>query len=163
MNAYVLVLGAVALVATCIVGVLIGRHSMRQTTAVPCAPCAQVVCATPTETTKKTEGTKRRVKTVVQTDAGYVETTEVTRTEDVHIVGKAVDVPTVRTLPQDPPPMAPLVLKPEWRVSAKAGVEFGSGEFVWGGEVSRRCLGPIECGVWGLSNGTGGVSLGVTW
>lgn len=38
----------------------------------------------------------------------------------------------------------------------------GLGVIVYGGHIHRNFLGPISIGVWGLSNGTGGFSLGLT-
>lgn len=50
---------------------------------------------------------------------------------------------------------------PSWRVGGLAGLS-ASGP-VYGGEVSRRVLGPIWVGAWGLSVPAGGVSVGVEW
>jgi hypothetical protein len=47
-------------------------------------------------------------------------------------------------------------------ISALAGVSLGSGiPVTYGAEVSKSILGPIRAGVWGLTSGTFGVSLGL--
>lgn len=49
-------------------------------------------------------------------------------------------------------------------VLAGAPISFssGPGSMIYGGHISRNFLGPITIGVWGLSNGTGGFSLGLS-
>jgi hypothetical protein len=53
---------------------------------------------------------------------------------------------------------------PSWRVTAVAGVELRSilaPHIVYGGEISRRILGPVSVGAFGLSSGVGGIALSV--
>lgn len=57
--------------------------------------------------------------------------------------------------------------RPEWRLSLLAGASLQTpalplaGPLVVGVEVSRRVLGPVWVGVWGLTAGAAGVSIGV--
>lgn len=57
--------------------------------------------------------------------------------------------------------------RPEWRLNLLAGASLQTptlplaGPLVVGVEVSRRVLGPVWVGVWGLTAGTAGVSVGV--
>lgn len=49
-------------------------------------------------------------------------------------------------------------------LSALGGMSFSNlGVPIYGGSLTKPVLGPITIGVWGLSNGTGGVSLGLTF
>jgi hypothetical protein len=53
-------------------------------------------------------------------------------------------------------------VKPQWKVSALAGLGLNSPiSTVYGGEVQRRILGPIFVGAWATTNRTGGISLGL--
>ena len=58
--------------------------------------------------------------------------------------------------------------KPDWVLSPMVGVDLGhlsafkmslTGPLIYGGEISRRIMGPIYLGAWGLSNASGGLSL----
>ena len=50
-------------------------------------------------------------------------------------------------------------------ISVLAGTNFtgipGSGGILYGAQVQRNLIGPVIMGVWGISNGTGGASLGL--
>ena len=53
---------------------------------------------------------------------------------------------------------------PKVTVSALAGLSFsGSPAPAYGASISKPILGPVTVGLWGLSNATGGVSLGLTF
>jgi hypothetical protein len=51
------------------------------------------------------------------------------------------------------------------KLSALAGVNVTnvSGGFVYGGEVSKDILGPISIGIFGMSNGVAGCSIGISF
>lgn len=40
---------------------------------------------------------------------------------------------------------------------------FGANPLVYGGSVTKQVLGPVTIGVWGLSSGEGGASVGLTF
>lgn len=48
-------------------------------------------------------------------------------------------------------------------VSAMAGTTFSLTPPVYGAMVSRNLIGPITVGLWGISNGTGGVAVGLNF
>lgn len=48
-------------------------------------------------------------------------------------------------------------------ISALGGLDFSSGKPVFGACLSKPVLGPITIGVWGLSNASGGASVGLTF
>jgi len=50
-------------------------------------------------------------------------------------------------------------------ISALGGVDFSRGApiVVYGASVTKPILGPIACGVWGLTNGVVGASIGLTF
>ncbi len=51
-------------------------------------------------------------------------------------------------------------------LSFLAGAQFTTGDglpLVYGGSITKPILGPITLGVWGLTNATGGFSLGLTF
>lgn len=50
---------------------------------------------------------------------------------------------------------------PDWRVGAMVGVDLGGPSVAYGAQIERRILGPIYVGAWGLSNGAGGVAIGI--
>jgi hypothetical protein len=56
---------------------------------------------------------------------------------------------------------------PEWRVSGLVGLDvrhiLTPGPLVYGAAVEHRLFGPVWVGAWGLTNGTAGLSLGVTF
>ena len=51
--------------------------------------------------------------------------------------------------------------KPNWKIEGLAGLKWGSSGPVYGIGVSKRILGPIFVGGWGLSDKTVGVSVGI--
>jgi hypothetical protein len=56
----------------------------------------------------------------------------------------------------------------DWSVALLVGSSLslkpiGLGPVVYGASVQRRIIGPVSVGLWGLSNGTGGLSAGVTF
>jgi hypothetical protein len=52
--------------------------------------------------------------------------------------------------------------KPDWKVSGLAGLQLTNLHSpVYGAEIDKRLLGPIFVGVWGLTNSTAGVSVGL--
>lgn len=48
-------------------------------------------------------------------------------------------------------------------IAAMAGFDFGSPTPVYGAQVTRTLIGPFFMGVWGLSNKTAGMSLGLSF
>lgn len=48
-------------------------------------------------------------------------------------------------------------------VSALGGIDFTNGHYVFGAAVTRPIIGPLTLGAWGLTNATGGVSVGLTF
>ena len=44
-----------------------------------------------------------------------------------------------------------------------ASLSFGSNPLIYGASISKPVLGPLTLGVWGLSNATGGLSIGLTF
>lgn len=52
-------------------------------------------------------------------------------------------------------------LKPQWKVSGQAGYNFSNFQRVYGAEIDCRIIGPIFLGVWGNTNHTGGLSVGL--
>ena len=56
---------------------------------------------------------------------------------------------------------------PDWQLSVLAGWNWHRKSTVYGVEVSRRIIGPVSLGVWGLSDRTGrgaaGISTSVSW
>ena len=56
---------------------------------------------------------------------------------------------------------------PDWQLSVLAGWNWHRKSTVYGVEVSRRIIGPVSLGVWGLSDRTGrgaaGISASVSW
>lgn len=51
----------------------------------------------------------------------------------------------------------------DWSVDAMVGLDIPSGTPVYGASVKRRILGPINVGVFGLTNGSCGGSIGITF
>ncbi len=52
--------------------------------------------------------------------------------------------------------------KPSWKVAGLAGLSLNNLTApIYGGQIERRIIGSVSAGVWGLNNGTGGVSLGI--
>jgi len=54
---------------------------------------------------------------------------------------------------------------PSWKVDALAGVDTTNvkGGIVYGVGVSKQFIGPVSLGVWGLTNGVVGASVGITF
>lgn len=48
-------------------------------------------------------------------------------------------------------------------LSALAGIDFNTKSAVYGASVTKDLLGPINTGAWGLTNGTVGVSIGLSF
>jgi hypothetical protein len=48
-------------------------------------------------------------------------------------------------------------------ISPLIGFNIQNGQPVWGASVSKDLFGPVNMGLWGLSNGTCGVSLGISF
>lgn len=53
--------------------------------------------------------------------------------------------------------------QPRTNISGLVGIDFRTSKPVYGGSATRQILGPISVGVWGLSNASGGVSIGVSF
>jgi hypothetical protein len=52
---------------------------------------------------------------------------------------------------------------PRTTVSGLAGIDFHTKQPTYGAMVQRQLIGPISVGVWGLSNLSGGISVGVSF
>lgn len=48
-------------------------------------------------------------------------------------------------------------------IAPMIGFNVQTGQPVWGASVSRDLFGPVNMGLWGLSNGTCGVSIGISF
>jgi hypothetical protein len=53
--------------------------------------------------------------------------------------------------------------KPDWLIGAKAGLRLDDGQPVYGGEISRRIIGPVFVGAWAQASGaaTEGAAAGI--
>lgn len=51
--------------------------------------------------------------------------------------------------------------QPQYEIAAIAGYDFHTSHKVYGAMVSKQVLGPVNLGVWGLSNSEIGISVGV--
>lgn len=56
-----------------------------------------------------------------------------------------------------------VVLSPRVQVSALAGIDLRSKQAVYGAAASKQFIGPVTLGVFGLTNGTLGASIGMTF
>lgn len=87
----------------------------------------------------------------------------VVREQDVKFVDREVKTEVVKYVDRE---VEKLVTKekplPDWRLTPMIGFNvsngFSTNQFVYGGEIQRRVLGPVSIGAWGLSSGTVGVS-----
>jgi hypothetical protein len=111
-----------------------------------------------------------RDRTVIRWANGAVEQRDVERTDTGHSSAETTrqvetrveyrDRETVKEKRVDAPK--------DWSVAVLAGPQvslkpLSLGRVAFGAHVQRRVLGPISIGLWGLSTGTAGVSLGVTF
>jgi hypothetical protein len=148
MNAHTVALSLVLVALVFVCGFLTGRLTSKPaTTQCPPVPVGPPYCPPATDIKE----TRRKVKQYI--DGG---------TETVTTIERHVDAPMI---PQDPTPWVHPTPKadPTWRIDVLGGYDFRQDVWVAGGQVSRGCLGPIRCGVWGLSNQSFGVSAGVEW
>lgn len=56
--------------------------------------------------------------------------------------------------------------RPSWRLAAQAGWKWDAPSLqpsIYGGEVSRRIVGPVWLGAWARTDSTAGVSLALEW
>lgn len=102
---------------------------------------------TTTHTKVSPDGTRETTTTTVETDR---KSTDRSRTDDkstTQVITKEVEKS-----------------KSYVTISALAGMSFKDLTTpFYGGSLSKPVLGPITLGVWGLTNGTGGVSIGLTF
>lgn len=126
-----------------IVGLGTGRYSYHQVTITQ----VQTVSDTQKEQDKVTD----KKTTIVKEPTGKTVTTitEETRTVDTQDT-KVKSQDMVKTSPQ-------------WQVSALAGIDIRTGIPAYGASLSRQFVGPITIGAFGLTNGTVGVSIGMTF
>lgn len=128
-----------------------------------------VVTRTVTVEAKQKQDEKVVHKVVTRrADGSSVTTVDVASASEVNLqLGQTVaadlshvqDVTAKRETSLVQTPAAP----PRWRVEGLVGLELHGLQPVYGGQVSRRVLGPLWAGAWGLSSGVGGVSVGVEW
>lgn len=48
-------------------------------------------------------------------------------------------------------------------ISAMAGVDFRTKNLIYGAQVSKQLLGPVSMGLWGMTDGVVGVSVGISF
>ena len=96
------------------------------------------------------------VETKVETKSPDGETKVVTTTETVISERKETVKDRTETKTETSSPTGNRVT-----LTGMAGYDFDKKLTVYGGGVSKEILGPVSIGVWGLSNGTAGVSLGL--
>lgn len=99
--------------------------------------------------------------------------TTVTETEDTHIDERTNENTKTNTDAKEATATKTQTLRPTWQISALVGTDVtsvanalnGSGPLrpTAGIHVSRRVLGPVTVGAFGLSSGTFGVSAGLLW
>lgn len=92
-----------------------------------------------TTTTKTPDGGE----TITQTETkDTVTKTEETKDTDSHVVTTITAAPKVN-------------------LAGLAGIDFSKKTPVYGASISKQLLGPVTLGVWGLTNSTIGVSIGL--
>lgn len=105
---------------------------------------------------------KERVK--VQTKTRKETKPDGTRVEETTVTKTDTDVKTAGSKTSDvEKSVLQRYAQPDWRVSGLVGWDFGRTQLVYGGAVERRIIGPVWLGVWGLSSGAAGGSVGVTF
>lgn len=105
---------------------------------------------------------KERVK--VQTKTRKETKPDGTRVEETTVTKTDTDVKTAGSKTSDTEAiMVERHREPAWRVAVLGGWDFRGQGLVYGGHVERRILGPFWLGVWGLSSGAAGASVGVTF
>lgn len=151
-------------------GLLLGRYSVPEQVKKE----SQTVTQTQSNQAQKaqTDSDRDLHKQIVQTEVIKPDGTKVivTKTsEEAHSDRKAkVDTVTAESAHSESKQTSEVTRgSSKVTVSFMAGPSFsltnGLGPLVYGGSITKPVLGPITVGVWGLSNGTGGVSLGFTF
>lgn len=102
---------------------------------------------TTTTTTKNPDGTEVTTTTTHEDSAVH------THEHDTDSAATTTD--TVKEVTRSSSPVT---------LSLLAGVPFtGTPNVIYGGSVTKPVLGPVTVGVWGMSNSTGGASIGLTF
>jgi hypothetical protein len=109
------------------------------------------------EVEKKKVNEKKDVTTVVVTKP---DGTTTTTTRDTSVTDSSTDTSTVATSEKS---KTTTYKKPNWVVAGLIGADVSNFSLkskpIYGGSVSRKVLGPISVGGWGMSNGTFGASI----
>ncbi len=109
---------------------------------------------TSTSDQHEVQDTSTTTVTVKQPDGAETTTTKTdTTTKIITIADSTTDVKTDIL-----PPKANTL-----NVSALGGYYFGGRDLVYGVHISKQFIGPISAGLWGLNNGTIGVSVGINF
>lgn len=116
-----------------------------------------------TKTQDKTTETDKHVETKV-VEIIAPDGTKTTTTETVEDTKKHRDSTTVTEKQKDQTVEVSRGEGSKVSISALVGTSLTSlGTPVYGATVSKPILGPITVGLWGLSSGTGGISVGLTF
>jgi hypothetical protein len=109
------------------------------------------------ETSKEVSEHKKTVTTEVERPDGTKErTTTITDDVDTKTASKGSSSSTTEKTSEVVKGSSDKVT-----ISALGGVSIKDWSMVYGASVSRPILGPVAVGVWGLSNSTGGFSIGL--
>lgn len=157
---------SIVVVLTGVVGFAFGRYSMPESVK---------------ETTdiKQTQEKKEDTKTDVDKDKHYVKTTaETTHTDGTKTTTTTTTVDTSEQKKTDDNKSSDSTKdiheekevighKDKINLGLMTGIDvthgLGVNTVLYGGYINRPLLGPITIGVWGLSNGTAGLSLGLVF
>jgi hypothetical protein len=142
---------AIAALILVLTSFAVGRYSVQQPPAIKTQEVTKVQ-----ETENQAKDTHTQTKTVVdKLPTGEVKTTTVT---DTTVLTKTKETDnTVQTLQQTVVPTS----RPKLNVSALLAYDYHSGGVAYGLSVQKEVLGPIAAGLYGLNNGTIGVSIGL--
>ncbi len=116
-----------------------------------------------TDNKKRDEVKKKNTKTTVtETDKPDGTKTITTETTDTG-VDTSTDTEVATDSTNKASDTIKEVTKGESKVtlSALGGIDFTNGHYVFGASVTRPILGPLTLGIWGLTDMTAGISLGL--
>ena len=140
--------GIIALVVLFLLGLGVGRYSLP----------AKIVTETKTVQVEAKQVAKEDhtiIVTVKKPDGSVITTTH--NDIDTHVVDdKKTDTATTKTVEYSVPKVTISAL-------AASRLLVGAPSMAYGGQIQYRFLGPLQAGVMGLSDGTIGVSLGLTF
>lgn len=156
-------IGAIVVAILLVCSFAVGRY----TTPVKVKTETKIVTVTKEVEKKSTDNKKERHKNTTTTEVTHPDGTKETTTvvtddtdseNKTNSVAKSESSTTTDVKKEVTRSSSPVTL------SILGGTSFNSfGQPIYGGSLTKPLLGPLTVGFWGLSNGTGGVSLGLTF